>query len=85
MAGILENTVFYGFVTTGYTVPIPIINGHRLKRMFGDSRGDRDHISASPPEPPNSATIWAISTFDCLLNAAMISQNIFHFLLGVTS
>ncbi len=69
-AGILEKIP--RFCDNCKPVPIPIINGHRLKRMFGVSRWDRGYSSASPPEPPNIATFWPVSTFDVLLNAAMI-------------
>ena len=29
------------FVTTAYTVPVPIINGHRLEPMFGGFGGGK--------------------------------------------
>ena len=32
------------FVTTAYTVPVPIIDGRRLEPMFGGSGGDGDQI-----------------------------------------
>ena len=51
--------------------------------MFGVSRRAVAISQRLPPEPANIASFWAISTFDFLLNAAVISQLFCQFLLGL--
>ena len=44
-SGVIALIVYtYIYLLYAYTVPIPIINGHGLKRMFRGFRRDGDHV-----------------------------------------